>query len=274
MALCVRAIPNKILSFVGTISQTQLDRRLARLIGTSQFLHEAQCAPRKSSPELIIPSAYNAREYLNNFKKSTNEINLYAVASQLPKKSVDLPKQDEFSRENPEQSSNYGQPTSEALLKVYKTLQTDLPRFFVTTMDYRIYSREIEFINHIKGTATQGLNNYMKQILLLRVGGHLTYAYIKLEVLKITMHSEDSTIRVRWRIRGLSTYKAFFNFWKFKWLKSIGGIKSLESWYDGYSVFSVNAQGQIYRHVADKMMPDEEMTQDKGKPDIAAKLAA
>ncbi|KAG8034645.1 hypothetical protein G9C98_007721 [Cotesia typhae] len=157
MALCVRAIPNKILSFVGTISQTQLDRRLARLIGTSQFLHETQCVPRKSSPELIIPSAYNARECLNNFKKNTNEIKLYAVASQLPKKSVDLPKQDEFSGENPDQNSNHGQPTSETLLNVYKTLQTD---------------------------------------------------------------------------------------------------------------------GQVYRHVADKMMPDEEMTPDKGKPDIAAKLAA
>lgn len=30
------------------------------------------------------------------------------------------------------------------------------------------------------------------------------------------------------------------------------------SWYDGFSVFHVGSDGLIYKHVVDKMMPDEE----------------
>ncbi|XP_057327680.1 uncharacterized protein C6orf136 homolog [Microplitis mediator] len=273
MALCIRTIPSKLLSFVGTISQTQLDRRLTKLIGTSSLLHEVHYIPIKNPQNnFMLASVYKTTDCLKNLNKINNEVNLYADVSQLPKRTADLP-QDEFSSDKP-QAHIPGQTPSHQLMRVYKTLQTDLPRFFTATMDYRIYHRDIEFINHFKGTATQGLSSYMKQILLLRVGGHLMYAMIKLEVLKITVHTEDSTIKVRWRIRGLSAYKAFFNFWKFKWLKSVGGISSLETWYDGFSTFYVNADGLVYRHVADKMMPDEETEPVKAKPDIAAKLAA
>lgn len=50
----------------------------------------------------------------------------------------------------------------------------------------------------------------------LRIIGHLKYAYVKLDVLKITMHTQDNTIRVRWRINGISGIKILRSFWKFK----------------------------------------------------------
>lgn len=58
--------------------------------------------------------------------------------------------------------------------------------------------------------------NYVKQMSMLRIVGHLKYAYVTFEVLKITQHPEDSTIRVRWRIRGISALKVMFQFWKYK----------------------------------------------------------
>lgn len=51
---------------------------------------------------------------------------------------------------------------------------------------------------------------------LLRTIGHFKYAYVKLEVLKITKHTEDSSVKVRWRIRGVSGLKVMFLFWKVK----------------------------------------------------------
>lgn len=56
----------------------------------------------------------------------------------------------------------------------------------------------------------------MKQLALLRTVAHLKYAYVNFEVLKITKHPEDSTIKVRWRIRGISALKVMVTFWKYK----------------------------------------------------------
>lgn len=48
---------------------------------------------------------------------------------------------------------------------------------------------------------------YVKQVALLRTIGHLKFAFVKFEILKMTKHPEDGTVRVRWRIKGLSGLK-------------------------------------------------------------------
>lgn len=124
----------------------------------------------------------------------------------------------------------------------------------------------------------------MKTIALLRAVGHLKYAYVKLTVLRITKHPEDGTIRCRWRVVGISGLKVMFMFWRYKlWelrkafqeqerlensLKKYVFVKILffffflnfciKSWYDGFSTFYVGRDGLIYKHVADKMMPDDD----------------
>lgn len=64
-------------------------------------------------------------------------------------------------------------------------------------------------------TCSRGLPNYMKQISLLRAVGHLKFAYVKLDILKITKHPEDGSVKVRWRIRGISGLKVriVLDFW-------------------------------------------------------------
>lgn len=83
-------------------------------------------------------------------------------------------------------------------------------------MDYSIYDPNVIFENNIRGTRTVGLYSYVKQIALLRTVGHLKYAYVKLEILKITQNPEDSSVKVRWRIRGISGIKVMLMFWKYK----------------------------------------------------------
>lgn len=67
---------------------------------------------------------------------------------------------------------------------------------------------------------------------LLRTVGHLKYAYVSFEVLKITKHPEDNTVKVRWRVRGISALKVMLNFWKFKLWKIKEIFDAQESWYD------------------------------------------
>jgi hypothetical protein len=106
-----------------------------------------------------------------------------------------------------------------------------------------------------------GLYHYVKTVALLRTVGHIKFAYVKLEVLKITKHTEDNTIRVRWRVRGISALKVFLNFWKFKLWKLQEIFEGQEAWYDGFSTFYVGSDGKIYKHVADKFMPDDDKSE-------------
>ncbi|XP_068243757.1 uncharacterized protein [Palaemon carinicauda] len=163
-------------------------------------------------------------------------------------------------------------PSMEQLSHVYNVLAETLPKLFIQPLDYKIYSQQIVFENRIRGKVTVGLIPYVKQVALLRTVGHLKFAFVKFDILKITKHPEDGTIRVRWQIRGLSGLKAMFQFWKVK-LWSWKSVKDeMESWYDGYSTFFVGGDGLVHKHVADSMMPDEEQTVIEKGP-LTAKLA-
>lgn len=64
-----------------------------------------------------------------------------------------------------------------------------------------------------------GLYNYVKEAAKLRLWGHIKYAFVKLEVIKMTTHTEDSSVKIRWRIRGISGSKIIFTFWRYKLLQ-------------------------------------------------------
>lgn len=93
----------------------------------------------------------------------------------------------------------------------------------------------------------------MKQVALLRTVGHLKFAYVTLEVLKITKHTDDNTVKVRWRVRGISALKVMLKFWKFKLWKLKEIFEDQEAWYDGFSIFYVGSDGLVYKHIADKV---------------------
>lgn len=148
-------------------------------------------------------------------------------------------------------------PTQDDLEHIYEVLSDNLPKLFFQPMDYSIYSPNLVFENNITGKHTVGLYHFVKQIALLKTIGHLKYAYVKFDVLRITKHPEEFTIKIRWRVRGISGLRVMFNFWKYKLWDIEGIFNSPESWYDGFSICYIGDNGLIYRHVVDKVMPDE-----------------
>ncbi|KAJ8679745.1 hypothetical protein QAD02_015532 [Eretmocerus hayati] len=175
---------------------------------------------------------------------------------------------------NASEEGQYGKASQEDLEYVYKTLSADLPKFFGKSVDYRIYDPQIEFVNNIRGTTTKGMYEYVKQLALVRAVGHLKYAYVKLEVLKITMHTSNSTVRVRWRISGISGFRVMFTFWKYKIWKIKESLQESERWHDGFSTYYVGSDGKVFRHVVDKVVPDDSEEEVKTKTGIPPKLAS
>lgn len=172
------------------------------------------------------------------------------------------------------QRENEDKPSQEQLQSIVDCLSQDLPKLFVKPQNFSIYTEDIIFINNIRGVTTSGLMHYAKQLILLRIVGHIKFAHVKLDIIKITMHPENDTVQVRWRIRGVTGWKVFSMFWKYKFWKIQDAIQANhEVWYDGFSTFYVNSDGKIYKHIADKMMPDQDTITKKEDLRIAPKLA-
>lgn len=169
------------------------------------------------------------------------------------------------------QTSNDHKSSKSQLQTLFDYLAAELPLLFVNTVDYTIYTEDLIFVNNIKGTTTVGIYPYCKQIAFLKLIGHMKFAYVKMNVLKMTMHPEENSIKVRWRIIGISGTSIFFTFWKFKFWDIKEQIEKEPAWYDGFSTFYMNEDGKIFKHVVDKLMPDQ--NEENVKTPIEPKLA-
>ncbi|RXG57881.1 hypothetical protein Avbf_10241 [Armadillidium vulgare] len=176
---------------------------------------------------------------------------------------------------SPQQDSkkNLGKPSDETLLKVSNALSQELRSLFTKTMNYRMYTNDLIFDNRIRGKVTVGIFPYIRQISFLRIFGHIKFAYVEFEILKITQNLSDGTIRVRWRIIGSSALKSLPFIFSLKSYSLKDAKEKMDTWYDGFSTFYVNEEGLIYKHIADKMMPDEEPLVDKN-PSFISRLIA
>jgi len=175
-------------------------------------------------------------------------------------------------------ASNPDGPTEEQLTNVFNTLRDNLPMLFVTTLDYTIYSPKLIFENRIYGKTTVGLYPYVKQVSLFRMWGHFKYAFVKFEILKITMHPEDASIKIRWCVKGISGSRMIFQIWKFKLWKMKEMLEQQQIWIDGFSTMYVGSDGLVFKHIADKVIPDQDrepnVTSDVGgRLDAIPKLA-
>ncbi|XP_055371340.1 uncharacterized protein C6orf136 homolog [Condylostylus longicornis] len=174
-----------------------------------------------------------------------------------PINNVEISKVEQINSSSSNQNQQ-NQKNFEHLNRAYDVLSKTLPNLFIQPLDYSIYSPNLIFENNIRGTRTVGLYHYIKQVALLRTVGHLKYAYVKFEILKITKHPEDLTIKIRWRVRGVSGLKVMFQFWKYKLWKVKDIFEDQEAWYDGFSIMYLGEDGLIEKHVADKVMPDDD----------------
>ncbi|XP_044027361.1 uncharacterized protein C6orf136 homolog isoform X2 [Siniperca chuatsi] len=133
---------------------------------------------------------------------------------------------------------------------MYERLRIELPSFFMKSHDYTMYSNDMEFINGLINTKTRGRVVYQLTLSLWRLLCLCYYAKAQLEVLKLTKHMEDGTIKARWRIRGLPFYSLLLRFYR-------KDKSHLYRSYDAFSTFYIGQDGLIHCHKVEKMMPAE-----------------
>ena len=106
------------------------------------------------------------------------------------------------------------------------------------------------------------------------MGAHMKYGKVTLHVLKITSHPEDNTVRARWRVETVPGNSIFFKFLRMDIRKMSDTINSYrDTWIDGFSIFHCDSNGKVYKHVADKVIPDSNIAENKDRVGLAMKLA-
>ncbi|XP_039977425.1 uncharacterized protein C6orf136 homolog isoform X2 [Xiphias gladius] len=136
----------------------------------------------------------------------------------------------------------------EKLAMMYERLRIELPSFFIKNHDYTMYSNDMEFINGLMNTKTRGRVLYHFTLSLWRLLCLCYYAEARLEVLKLTKHMEDGTIKARWRIRGLPVHSLLLRFYR-------KDKSHLYRSYDAFSTFYIGQNGLIHCHKVEKVMP-------------------
>ncbi|XP_033929477.1 uncharacterized protein C6orf136 homolog [Melopsittacus undulatus] len=155
----------------------------------------------------------------------------------------------------------------EHLAVMHQKLQHELPNFFFKIPDYGLYSHDVEFINHLLHMHTRGRPMYQVAVALCRALAWGYFASLRLEVLALTRHPEDWSIRARWRLTGLPLHLCVLRFYR-------RDKAALLRSYDALSTFFLNSQGLIRCHHVDKLMPaPTPLAQDK-KLLVAAAVAA
>lgn len=60
--------------------------------------------------------------------------------------------------------------------------------------------------------------------------GHFKYAYVNMDILKMTKHTDDSSIKIRWRISGITGFQMITKMWKFKVWKPTEMLEHRKVW--------------------------------------------
>ncbi|CAL8297158.1 unnamed protein product [Lota lota] len=140
-----------------------------------------------------------------------------------------------------------GGEDEERLALMYERLRIELPNFFLKTHDYSMYSSDVEFINGLANAHTRGRLPYQLVLSLWRLLCLCYYAEARLEVLKLTKHMEDGTIKARWRVNGLPFHSLWLRFYR-------KDKSQLYRSYDAFSTFYIGHDGLIRCHKVEKVM--------------------
>ncbi|XP_055012993.1 uncharacterized protein C6orf136 homolog isoform X2 [Boleophthalmus pectinirostris] len=134
------------------------------------------------------------------------------------------------------------------LALMYERLRIELPGFFKKDHDYSMYSQDLEFINGLLNTKTRGRVLYQLSLTFWRILCHMYYVDARLEVLKLTKHPEDGSVKARWRLRGVPVHSLLLRFY-------LKDKSQLSRSVDAFSTFYIGHDGLIHCHKVEKVMP-------------------
>lgn len=150
----------------------------------------------------------------------------------------------------PQNGDDQNKASLEKLTLLGKELEYHLPKLFVAPHPMTFYTKDLIFIDNIRGVKCKGLSQYSLHITLIKLYHHINYSSTTLNLLNLVKNPEESSIKIRWRITSKpGLIHAILFFWNYN-------SKSSEIWRDGLSTMVVDRDGKIFCHICDNIEAD------------------
>ncbi|CAD6194185.1 unnamed protein product [Caenorhabditis auriculariae] len=144
-------------------------------------------------------------------------------------------------------------PGAPQLEHIQKRVTETVPLMFRQRLDYTFYRNDVFCDNQILNMQKKGRTQLMSHFGLIGTLGQVAFPHIQMEVISVVPILEDGTVRCRWRVKYVSFWRLATNPRLFRFDYRMKNL----SWFDGYSVFTVDGNGDVYKVTVQKTMKDE-----------------
>ncbi|VDM74287.1 unnamed protein product [Strongylus vulgaris] len=146
-----------------------------------------------------------------------------------------------------------------------------VPLMFKQRLDYTFYRKDVFCDDQIFGLKKYGLEQLMQHFGTISVLAQVTLPHVHMETVSVVPVIGDGTVRCRWRVKYVSFPRLLMNP---RLLRFEYRMKNL-SWFDGYSVLTVDGNGLVFRITLQKTQRDDGKLLDEksAKDKLAEKIA-
>ncbi|VDM52004.1 unnamed protein product [Angiostrongylus costaricensis] len=138
---------------------------------------------------------------------------------------------------------SHEKPAPFQLQHVQQRVLETVPLMFKQRLDYTFYRKDVFCDDQIFGLKKHGLDQLMRHLGTISVLGQFTLPHVEMETISVIPVIEDGTVRCRWRVKYVSFPRLILNPRLFRFDYRIKNL----SWYDGYSVLTVDGNGHVFK---------------------------
>lgn len=131
-------------------------------------------------------------------------------------------------------------------------------RFFFSNLQEEIFHPDILLENKISNKIIRGISAYKSYLNGVKLYGHFRYVTVNSQVISSHINYEEQSVTIQIRFSGLGYLETAILFIPKKLWKPGNYEKESRPWFEAVSVYYLNKQGQVVRHVLDDKNIDQD----------------
>uniref|UniRef100_A0A8R1HTT6 Uncharacterized protein n=1 Tax=Caenorhabditis japonica TaxID=281687 RepID=A0A8R1HTT6_CAEJA len=149
---------------------------------------------------------------------------------------------------------SHEKPAPHQLEHVTTRIVETVPLMFKHRLDYTFYRRDVVCDDQIFAVQKRGIEQLMSHFGIIGTLGQVTLPHVEMEVLSAVPVIDEGTVRCRWRVKYVSFLRLLTNPRLFRFDYRVQNL----SWFDGYSVLTLDGNGHVYKITLQKTQQDEQ----------------
>ncbi|CAI2350628.1 unnamed protein product [Caenorhabditis sp. 36 PRJEB53466] len=149
---------------------------------------------------------------------------------------------------------SHEKPAPHQLEHITTRVVETVPLMFRHRLDYTFYRKDVFCDDQIFSVQKKGIEQLMSHFGMIGTLGQLCLPHVEMEVLSAVPVIDEGTVRCRWRVKYVSFVRLITNPRLFRFDYRLQNL----SWFDGYSVLTVDGNGNVYKVTLQKTQQDKQ----------------